>query len=48
MLTTGTSAMVVNQLTGKINLQLADGAEVVLSDKVSSSEKVEIMLERIG
>ena len=48
LLTTASSSLVVNDFTGEIKLHTADGNVAVLSDKVTSGEKVEIMMDRIG
>lgn len=48
MCSTSRSSMVVNELTGQIQLCMADGTEVLPSDKVTSREKMEIVTERLG
>eukprot|EP00873_Tetraselmis_striata_P025176 jgi/Tetstr1/445440/TSEL_033219.t2 len=47
MCSTSRSSMVVNELTGQIQLCMADGTEVLPSDKVTSREKMEIVTERL-
>jgi hypothetical protein len=48
MCSTARSNMVLDELTGTMELRMADGSAVVPSDKMTNREKFEILQERIG